>query len=223
MLQFNFKIAHIAGSVDTAADFLSRLELKVREKIHLKIREDIQTTPIEVTTTSSDIADEDHFFFTQTDKKDESEEQTIERKEHSRQNVRQWAANEETPSMKTSVKEFTKIDQNTKLYSMDGIKANARTRVQQDVELVLKNIKLKFLGQPHDEVLVTKDSLNKRYKANKDRISLEDGLPFRKKIGETGNIKYYQIFIPKQFVNDVFWSLHGEFGKHPGISKATIA
>ena len=37
VLQFNFKIAHIAGSVDTAADFLSRLELKVREKIRLKI------------------------------------------------------------------------------------------------------------------------------------------------------------------------------------------
>ena len=45
MLQFNFKIAHIAGSVNTAADFLSRLELKVTEKIHLKILEDVQTTP----------------------------------------------------------------------------------------------------------------------------------------------------------------------------------
>ena len=40
VLQFNFKIAHIAGSVNTAADFLSRLELKVTEKIRLKIRED---------------------------------------------------------------------------------------------------------------------------------------------------------------------------------------
>ena len=32
VLQFNFKIAHIAGSVNTAADFLSRLELKVTER-----------------------------------------------------------------------------------------------------------------------------------------------------------------------------------------------
>ena len=37
VLQFNFKIAHIAGSVNTAADFLSRLEHKVTEKIRLKI------------------------------------------------------------------------------------------------------------------------------------------------------------------------------------------
>ena len=46
VLQFNFKIAHIGGSVNTAADFLSRLELKATEKIHLKISEDVQTTPI---------------------------------------------------------------------------------------------------------------------------------------------------------------------------------
>ena len=36
VLQFNFKIAHIGGLVDTAPDFLSRLEMKVTEKIHLK-------------------------------------------------------------------------------------------------------------------------------------------------------------------------------------------
>ena len=84
MLQFNFKIADIAGSVNTADDFLSRFELKVTEKIRLKTREDIQTTPVEVTTYSSDIADEEQVFSTQADNNDESEEQTLERKEQSR-------------------------------------------------------------------------------------------------------------------------------------------
>ena len=37
VMQFNFKKAHIVGSVITAADFLSRLELKVTDMIHLKI------------------------------------------------------------------------------------------------------------------------------------------------------------------------------------------
>ena len=83
VLQFNFKIAHIAGSVNTAADFLSRLELKVTEKIRLKIREDIQTTPIEVRTSSSDVADEEQFFFTHADDTNGSEEPTLERKEQS--------------------------------------------------------------------------------------------------------------------------------------------
>ena len=73
VLQLNFKIAHIAGSVNTAADFFFRLELKVTEKIHLRIREDVQTTPIEVTKCSSDVADEEKFFFTQADGQDETE------------------------------------------------------------------------------------------------------------------------------------------------------
>ena len=110
VLKFNFKIAHIAGSVNTAADFLSRLELKFTEKIRLKIREDIQTTPIEVTTSSSDVADEEQFFFTQADNKDKSEKQTLERKEQSKQNAKQWAMIEESPVLKTSVQEVSKIN-----------------------------------------------------------------------------------------------------------------
>ena len=223
VLQFNFKIAHIAGSVNTAADFLSRLELKVTEKIRLKIREDIQTTPIEVTTSSSDVADEEQNFFTSADDATESEEQTLERKKQSPQNAKQWAANEELLALKTSVKEFTKIDGNTTSYSMNGIKANARIRVEQDVDLVLKDLKLKILGQPFDEVLLMTDSRYKNYKANKDRIILKDGLLYRKYFGKTGSVKYYQILIPKQLVKEVLRSLHGEFGKHPGISKTIIA
>ena len=88
-MQFKFKIAHIAGSDNTAADFLSRLQFKVTEKLRLKNREDVQTTPIEVTTSSSDVADEEQFFFTQADYNDESEEQIHQRKEHSKQNAKQ--------------------------------------------------------------------------------------------------------------------------------------
>ena len=85
MLQFNFEIQHITGSVNTAADFLTRLELKVTEKIHLKIREDVQTTPLEVSTSSSDVADEEQFFFTQADGQDETEGQILQRKEQSQE------------------------------------------------------------------------------------------------------------------------------------------
>ena len=222
-MQFNFKIAHIAGSVNTAADFLSRLELKVTEEIRLKISEDIHTTPIEVTTSSSDVADEEQIFFTHADDGKEFEEQTLERKEQSRQNAKQWAANEESPTLKTSVKEFKNIDGNTTSYCMNGIKANARIRVKQDVDLVLKNMKLKFLGQPYNEVLMIADSRYKNYKAIEDRIILKDGLFFRKYFGKTGSVKYYETLIPKQLVKEGLRSLHGEFGKHPGIFKTIIA
>ena len=223
MLQFNFEIAHIAGSVNTAADFLSSLELKVMEKIRLKILEDIQPTPNEVTTSSSDVAEEEQFFFTQADKNDESDKQTLRRKEESRQNGKQGAANEGSPVLKTSLKEFTKIDGNSTLYSMNGSKTNAGIRVEQDVDRVLKNMKLKILGQPHDEIIMMTDSRYKSYKANEDRIIFKDGLLFRKYFGETGSDKYYQILIPKQVINEFLSNLHGDFEKHPGISKTIIA
>ena len=125
--------------------------------------------------------------------------------------------------MKPSIKEFTKIDGHTTSYSYHGIKANARIQVEQDADLVLKNLKLKILGQPHDDVLLTTDSRFKHYKANEDRIILKDGLLFRRYYGETGSVKYYQILIPMQLVNEVLRSLHGEFGKHPGFTKTIIA
>ena len=219
VLQFSFEIAHIAGSVNTATELLSRLEFKVTEKIRLKIREDIHTTPIEVTTSSSVVADEEKFFFTHADDSNESEEQILERKEQSKRNAKQCAAKEESPALKTSVKEFTKIDGNTTSYSMNGIKAIARIIVEKDVDFVLKNMKLKILSQPFDEVLILTDSGYKNYKANEDRIILKDGLLFRKYFGETGNVENYQILFPEQLVKEVLRILHGEFGKHPGIYK----
>ena len=180
VLQFNFKITHLAGSVKTAADFLSRLKLKVTEKIRLKIRDYVHTTAIEVTTSSSDVADGGQFFITHADDSNESEKQTLERKEQSKRNAKQWAANEESPTLKTNVKESTKIDGSTTSYCINGIKANARIPVEQDVNLVLKKMKLKILGQPYDEVLIMTDSRYKNYKANEDRLILKDGLMFRK-------------------------------------------
>ena len=125
--------------------------------------------------------------------------------------------------MKPSIKEFTEIDGNTTSYSINGFKANARIRVEQDADLVLKNLKLKILGQPHDDVLLATDRRYKHYKANEDRIILKDGLLFRKYNGETGSVIYYQTLIPKQIVNEILRNLHGEFGKHPGITKTIIA
>ena len=223
MPQLNFIKTHIAGSINTSADILSRLELKVTEKIHLKIREDVQPTPIEVSASSSDVADQEQFFLMQADGPDETEEQLLQRKEQSQQKAAEWVVNQEPSSMKPSIKEFTKIDRNTTSYSINGIKASARIRVEQDADLVLKSLKLKILGQPHDDMPLPTDRRFKHYKANEDRFILEDGLLFWKYYGETGRVKYYLILIPKQLVDEVLRSLHGEFGKHCGIIKTIKA
>ena len=107
---------------------------------------------------------------------------------------------------------------------MNGVEANARIWVEQDIDLVLKIMKLKILGQPHDEMLMMTDPRYKHYKANEVGIRLKGGLLLRKYFGETGRVRYYQIPVPKQIVNEVLRSLEvSEFGKHPGNAKKIIA
>ena len=60
-------------------------------------------------------------------------------------------------------------------------------------------------------------------KANQHRIILEDGLLLSKCFGETGSVKNYQIFIPKQQVKEVLRNLHGKIKKQPGLAKTLIA
>ena len=104
---------------------------------------------------------------------------------------------------------------------MNEFLAKAPIRVQQDVDLVLKNMKPKILRQPHVEVLMMTDSRYMHYKANEDCIDPKDCLLFRKNFGVMDSVKYYQIIIPKQLVNEVLCSLH--FGRQPGIVKTKIA
>ena len=57
VLQYNF--AHVAGSMNTAADFLSRTEVNPVEKFEMSIRSDIQTKAIEFNIQSSGIVEEE--------------------------------------------------------------------------------------------------------------------------------------------------------------------
>ena len=64
------------------------------------------------------------------------------------------------------------------------------TRVEHHVDLVLKNMKLKILGQLRDEVLSMTDSRHKFHKANEDCKIVRNDLLITKSFGETGSVKY---------------------------------
>ena len=82
VIQFNFTIAHIPGKNNTAADYLSRMEMDPTEKLVLKIRADVETQPIEVNVQSAGVSEEEQVFFTEED--NETEEQIWERKRPSK-------------------------------------------------------------------------------------------------------------------------------------------
>ena len=210
--------------MNTAADFLSRLELKVTEKIRLKIREDIKTIPIEVHTSSSDVADEEQVFFTPQDNEEaETEEQTLDRKAEAKNKALRQYVNQSGESFKASVKELIMVRANKAAYAINAIKSTKRGSEQnKTLTVLLKNMKLKILGQKYDEAAITNDPRHKHYKANENRIECNDGILVRKYYNETGHIKTYQILLPKQLVTEMLKHLHGEFGRHPGITAAII-
>ena len=84
VIQFNFVIAHIPGAQNTAADYLSQLEADPKDKLVMKIREDVQTPPIEINVQSAGVSQEEQIFYTNDD--DETEEQYWTRKQAIREN-----------------------------------------------------------------------------------------------------------------------------------------
>ena len=67
VIHFNFTIAHIPGKNNTAADYLSRMELDPTEKLVPKIRADVETQPFEVSVQSAGVSEEEQVFFTEED------------------------------------------------------------------------------------------------------------------------------------------------------------
>ena len=127
---------HVAGSQNTAADFLLRLELTPKEKVQLKLRDDILTSPIEVNLQSSDVADEEQLFFL-PDEEDESEQEIFARKALSKRR----AIDEPEKELSTNVTEVIKIPLNSAVYSFGAIRENAWIRNEQDADPLLKALK----------------------------------------------------------------------------------
>ena len=56
VIQLNFVIAHIPGAQNIATDYLSRLESDPKDKQVMKIREDVQTLPMEINVQSEGVS-----------------------------------------------------------------------------------------------------------------------------------------------------------------------
>ena len=84
VIQFNFVIPHIPGAQNTASEYISCLEADPKDKLFMKIREEVQTVPIEINVQSTGVSQEEQIFYTNDD--DETEEQYWAKKEANRKN-----------------------------------------------------------------------------------------------------------------------------------------
>ena len=205
---------HVAGTQNTAADFLSRIDLNPKERVELKIREDITIRPIQVNLQSTDVADEEQLFFL-PDETSETEEEILLQKEQARQNAR----DEGTPKIKLAIKETTPSPINKASYTFGAIKEDARIRVEQDSNLVFKAIKKKLICEEYDKHLLQTDPTAKRLLLHENRLIVKDGILMRKYYGECGQVTHHQILIPEHLITELLKAIHGQMGKHPGITK----
>ena len=193
VIQFNFTIAHIPGKNNTAADYLSRMEMDPPEKLVQKIRADVETQPIEVNVQSAGVSEEEQVFFTEED--NESEEQIWERKRQSKAGLK----------VAETVIQIDAISENVVEEVTNFTQKLCRTNqilLEQSKDPILLQLKAKLQNEEYSEEILQQDIRYRQYLNNLDRIVLKDENVTRKYYDETGQIKYHQILLPKHLLKE---------------------
>ena len=142
VIQFNFTIAHNPGRNNTAADYLSRLEISLKAKLFFRIQEDIPTTPIELAVQSAGVLEEQQFFYTEDD--DESEEQILRQKKEARAHPTIQLPNHSIEKFTTHRSDYHKLSTSQKLSNTISI-AVERNNDPHFATTEIQNIKTRLL------------------------------------------------------------------------------
>ena len=210
VIQFNFVIAHITGAQNTAADYLSRLEADPKDKLVMKIREDIQTVRIERHVQSAGVSQEEQIFYTNND--DETEEQYWERKEAFRKNP---AIEEPALTIQTLSTNLVKQQPDIQV----RLRKTNHIIIEQSKDAVLQQMKAKLLHEDYSENILQQDARYGHHANNLKRIVVKEEILTRQYFDATGNVKNHQILLPQHLFQELLKSPHRKAHKHPGISK----
>ena len=216
VLQYNFVIAHVAGSKNTAADFLSRTEIDSTEKLEMTIRNDIHTQAIEVNIQSSGIVEEEQIYILPDEELNEN--QLWEEKQDIRNQVQTETHNEPKNDV-SELHQFHKPTSGLVSVSSGYFRDNARIRLEQNNDIVLRNLRAKIEGDPFDENELASDYRYHHYLQNIPRIEIKQEVLTRKYYTDTRTISHYQILLPIQLLDEFLRALHGHNSNHPGITK----
>ena len=222
VLQFRFKIAHVPGRMNTAADFLSRLDINPEKTSKRRRYWSTSNRQTYMKTTNS----------TSYQRNDsETEEDIWERKQKERKNVYTPQTNNQnrrtnSPNTDSQTQNLSLVcnniqdrdsEQRRKIHEDNNFPRSHNPHQNQD--RILGNIKRKILEEPYVNQLLNEDCRAAKYLAQEDHIIIKDRLLYRQYFGYTGKVKYFQVLLPKQLVDEFIPQQHGMFGKHPGIAK----
>ena len=149
VIQSNFVIAHIPGAQNTAAGYLSRMEADPKDKLVMKISEDVQTVPTEKNVYSAGVSQEEQIFYTNDD--DETEEQYWARKEAIRMNP---ATEEPAVTIQTLSTNLVKQQPEIKV----RLRKTNQITIEQSKDAVLQKLKVKLLHEEYSETVLQQDA-----------------------------------------------------------------
>ena len=208
--QFNFVITHIPGAQNTAEAYLSRLEIDPKDKLVMKIREDVQTLPIETNVHSGGMSQEEQIAYTNDD--DEIEEQYWARKEAIRRNPATAETKITIQAVSTNlVRQQSEIQVRLR-------KTNQIT-IEQSEDAVSQQLKPKLFYEEYSKNVLQQDARYRHYVINLERIVVKDDILTSQYFDETGKVKCHQIVLAQHLHQELLQFLHGRAHKHPGISK----
>ena len=186
------------------------MEMDPTEKLVLKIREDVETRPIEVNVQSDGVSEEEQVFFTEEDS--ETEKQIWERKQQSKKGLMVPETVIQIDSVsENTVEEITNFTQK--------LRRTNQILLEQSKDPILLQLKAKIQKEEYSEDILQQDIRYKYYLNTIDRIVLKDGIVTRQYYDETGQIKHHQILLPKHLVQEFLQAIHSTAYRHPGIFK----
>ena len=102
---------------------------------------------------------------------------------------------------------------------MDPFNKVPHILTEQDADPVLLNFKRQMHGLPFDEQILALNPRYIHYCRNKKHNRIEIDILYRQYYNDVVDINELQVLFPVQLKDTLRKSLHGQAGKHPGISK----
>ena len=190
VIRFDFVIAHIPGAQNTAADYLSCLESDLKDKLLMKIREDVQTLPIEINVQSAGVSQKEIFH---TNDNDETEEQFWARKEAIRRNSATAETTITIQSVSTNL-----VTQHPEIQVR--LRKAKQILIEQSGDAVLQQLKVKLFHEEYSENVLQQDARYRHYANNSERIVVKEDILMRQYFDELGIVKYHQILLPQHLL-----------------------
>ena len=183
VLQFHSTIAYIPGKMNTAADFLSRLEKDPNEKIILKTRKDIPTKLIVVNIESTDIAQKELVFIDTTNRHETAGKELWKHKGESRN-----AISNDPPVITVSWYYANNLHTGTTIVNIAQLTKPWRIPIERDSDPILLKLKRGMLGRPIDEKILINDACYMHYSGNKKRNIIKDDTLCKKYYNDLGEV-----------------------------------